>query len=71
MKRTFLLTFALAALLSATAYADIIGPGEMLARSGALPAVLVIAAAVVTALILRRKKWGVGKWPKSVSPPCP
>ena len=43
MKRTFLLTIVLAALLSATACADIIGPGE-------------IAAAVVTALILRRKK---------------
>jgi hypothetical protein len=56
MKRTFLLTIVLAALLSATACADIIGPGEMLVRSGALPAVLVIAAAVVTALILRRKK---------------
>ncbi len=56
MKRAFLLILALAALLSATAYADIIGPGEMLVRSGALPAVLVIAAAVVTALILRRKK---------------
>ena len=41
MKRTFLLTVVLAALLSATACADIIGPGEMLARSGALPAVLV------------------------------
>ena len=56
MKRTFLLTVVLAALLSATACADVIGPGEMRARSGALPAVLVIAAAVVTALILRRKK---------------
>ena len=54
MKRTFLLILALAALLKY--YADIIGPGEMLVRSGALPAVLVIAAAVVTALILRRKK---------------
>lgn len=56
MKRTLLLTLALAALLSVTALADVISPGEALVHSGILPAVLVIAAAVVTAVILRRRK---------------
>lgn len=56
MKRTLFLTLALAAALCATAYADVIGPGEALVRSGVLPAVLVIAAAVITAVILRRRK---------------
>ena len=56
MRRTLLLTLALAAALGVTAQADVIGPGELLVRSGVLPAVLVIAAAVVTALILRRRK---------------
>lgn len=55
MKKCILLL--LTALLAAVpAYADVIGPGEMLARSGVLPAVLVIAVVVVTAIVVRKKK---------------
>ena len=56
MRRTILLALTLAAALGVTAQADVIGPGEALVRSGVLPAVLVLAAAVVTALILRRRR---------------
>lgn len=56
MRRTLFLVLALALALGATAYADVIGPGEALLRSGALPAVLVIAAVVITALVLRRRR---------------
>lgn len=56
MRRTTLLALVLAAALGVTAWADVISPGEMALRSGLLPAVLVIAAAVVTALVLRRRK---------------
>lgn len=56
MKRLFVLALALAAALGVTAWADVIGPVELAARSGILPAVLVIAVAVITALILRRRK---------------
>lgn len=55
MKRLVLL-FALAALLAVPAWADVISPGEMLVQSGVLPAVLVIAVVVVTAIIVRKNK---------------
>ena len=55
MKRLVLL-FALAALLAVPACADVISPGEMLVQSGVLPAVLVIAVVVVTAIIVRKNK---------------
>ncbi len=55
MKRLVLL-FALAALLAVPAWADVISPGEMLVQSGVLPALLVIAVVVVTAIIVRKNK---------------
>ena len=55
MKRLLLL-FALAALLAVPAWADVISPGEMLVQSGVLPALLVIAVVVVTAIIVRKNK---------------
>ena len=42
--------------LSVNAWADVISPGEALVQSGILPAVLVIAVVVVTAIILRKKR---------------
>ena len=42
--------------LSVNAWADVISPGEALVQSGILPAVLVIAAVVVTAIIVRKKR---------------
>ena len=45
-----------AASLSVNAWADVISPGEALVQSGILPAVLVIAVVVVTAIILRKKR---------------
>ena len=50
------LLFALAALLAVPAWADVISPGEMLVQSGVLPALLVIAVVVVTAIIVRKNK---------------
>ena len=51
-----LLTVFVAASLSVNAWADVISPGEALVQSGILPAVLVIAAVVVTAVIVRKKR---------------
>ena len=42
--------------LSVNAWADVISPGEALVQSGILPAVLVIAAVVMTAIIVRKKR---------------
>ena len=42
--------------LSVNAWADVISPGEALVQSGILPAVLVIAVVIVTAIILRKKR---------------
>ena len=42
--------------LSVNAWADVISPGEALVQSGILPAVLVIAAVIVTAIIVRKKR---------------
>ena len=42
--------------LSINAWADVISPGEALVQSGILPAVLVIAAVVVTAIIVRKNR---------------
>ena len=55
MKRLVLL-FVLVLALAVPAWADVISPGEMLVQSGILPAVLVIAVVVVTAIIVRKKK---------------
>lgn len=55
MKRLVLL-FVLATVLAVPAWADVISPGEMLVQSGILPAVLVIAAVIVTAVIVRKKR---------------
>ena len=45
-----------AAPLSVNAWADVISPGEALVQSGILPAVLVIAVVIVTAVIVRKKR---------------
>ena len=45
-----------AASLSVNAWADVISPGEALVQSGILPAVLVIAVVIVTAVIVRKKR---------------
>ena len=42
--------------LSVNAWADVISPGEALVQSGILPAVLVIAAVVVTVIIVRKNR---------------
>ena len=42
--------------LSVNAWADVSSPGEALVQSGILPAVLVIAAVVVTAIIVGKKR---------------
>ena len=42
--------------LSVNAWADVISPGEALVQSGILPAVLVIAVVIVTAIIVRKKR---------------
>ena len=55
MKRLVLL-FVLATVLAVPAWADVISPGEMLVQSGVLPALLVIAVVVVTAIIVRKNK---------------
>ena len=51
-----LLAVVVAASLGVNAWADVVSPGEMLVQSGILPAVLVIAVVVVTAIILRKKR---------------
>ena len=51
-----LLAVFVAASLGVNAWADVVSPGEMLVQSGILPAVLVIAVVVVTAIILRKKR---------------
>ena len=59
MKRRIsgVLLAALAAVsLSVNAWADVISPGEALVQSGILPAVLVIAVVVVTAIIVRKNR---------------
>ena len=55
MKRLVLL-FVLVLALAVPAWADVISPGEMLVQSGVLPALLVIAVVVVTAIIVRKNK---------------
>ena len=42
--------------LSVNAWADVISPGEALVQSGILPAALVIAVVIVTAIIVRKKR---------------
>ena len=42
--------------LSVNAWGDVISPGEALVQSGILPAVLVIAVVIVTAVIVRKKR---------------
>lgn len=54
MKRLLFLLLLLPVLAVPT-FADVIGPGEMLLRSGALPAALVLTIVVFTALIIRKK----------------
>lgn len=51
-----LLAVLAATSLSVNAWADVISPGEALVQSGILPAVLVIAAVIVTAVIVRKKR---------------
>ena len=51
-----LLAVVVAASLGVNAWADVVSPGEMLVQSGILPAVLVIAVVVVTAIILRKNR---------------
>ena len=51
-----LLAVVVAASLGVNAWADVVSPGEMLVQSGILPAVLVIAVVVVTAIIVRKNK---------------
>ena len=51
-----LLAALAAASLSVNAWADVISPGEALVQSGILPAVLVIAVVIVTAIIVRKKR---------------
>ena len=51
-----LLAVLAAVSLSVNAWADVISPGEALVQSGILPAVLVIAAVVVTAIVVRKKR---------------
>ena len=51
-----LLAVLAATSLSVNAWADVISPGEALVQSGILPAVLVIAVVIVTAIIVRKKR---------------
>ena len=51
-----LLAVLAAVSLSVNAWADVISPGEALVQSGILPAVLVIAVVIVTAIIVRKKR---------------
>ena len=51
-----LLAVVVAASLGVNAWADVVSPGEMLVQSGILPAVLVIAVVVVTAIIVRKNR---------------
>ena len=51
-----LLAVVVAASLGVNAWADVVSPGEALVQSGILPAVLVIAVVVVTAIIVRKNR---------------